>query len=661
MKSLEQRCVNTIRTLSMDGVQKANSGHPGMPMGMADVAFVLWTEFLKHNPAQPNWLNRDRFILSAGHGSMLLYSLLHLTGYNLPLDELKSFRQWGSKTPGHPEVGLTPGVEMTTGPLGQGFATGVGMAIAALHLGAKVNTPSHKIVDHKVYAIVSDGDLMEGVSQEAASIAGHLKLNNLIYFYDDNGITIDGSTDLTFSEDVQARFRAYGWATLQVNGHDRNAIREAIIQANEEKDRPVLIACKTRIGFGSPTKEGTSEVHGAPLGTEEVANTKKVFELPNEPFFIDSEVLTHFRKCLEKGSAWQAQWDTSVSALAEVAPDRIAELQSAISGRASVNIDALLPKFPENPKGLATRKSSNMVLDAVAPNIPGIMGGSADLGASNLTEFKGSQAFTAENRAGNYINYGIREHAMGSIMNGLSLHGSVKPFGGTFLIFSDYCRPAIRLAAIMHQPVVYVFTHDSIGLGEDGPTHQPVEHLAALRAIPNTIVIRPADGNETAAAWKVALTHTDGPVLLALTRQNLPEIARTEKNPASLLEKGAYILADAPDAKPQAIIIATGSEVSVGYQAWQRLTEAGRSVRLVSMPSWELFKRQSSDYQASVLPPDVKNRVSVEAGSSMGWHQWVGDQGKIISLDHFGLSAPYQKLFEEFGITPEAIISSLGY
>jgi transketolase len=645
----------------MDGVQKANSGHPGMPMGMADVAFVLWTEFLKHNPAQPNWLNRDRFILSAGHGSMLLYSLLHLTGYNLPLDELKSFRQWGSKTPGHPEVGLTPGVEMTTGPLGQGFATGVGMAIAALHLGAKVNTPSHKIVDHKVYAIVSDGDLMEGVSQEAASIAGHLKLNNLIYFYDDNGITIDGSTDLTFSEDVQARFRAYGWATLQVNGHDRNAIREAIIQANEEKDRPVLIACKTRIGFGSPTKEGTSEVHGAPLGTEEVANTKKVFELPNEPFFIDSEVLTHFRKCLEKGSAWQAQWDTSVSALAEVAPDRIAELQSAISGRASVNIDALLPKFPENPKGLATRKSSNMVLDAVAPNIPGIMGGSADLGASNLTEFKGSQAFTAENRAGNYINYGIREHAMGSIMNGLSLHGSVKPFGGTFLIFSDYCRPAIRLAAIMHQPVVYVFTHDSIGLGEDGPTHQPVEHLAALRAIPNTIVIRPADGNETAAAWKVALTHTDGPVLLALTRQNLPEIARTEKNPASLLEKGAYILADAPDAKPQAIIIATGSEVSVGYQAWQRLTEAGRSVRLVSMPSWELFKRQSSDYQASVLPPDVKNRVSVEAGSSMGWHQWVGDQGKIISLDHFGLSAPYQKLFEEFGITPEAIISSLGY
>jgi transketolase len=661
MKSLEQRCVNTIRTLSMDGVQKANSGHPGMPMGMADVAFVLWTEFLKHDPSQPQWLNRDRFILSAGHGSMLLYSLLHLTGYDLSLEELKNFRQWGSKTPGHPEVGLTPGVEMTTGPLGQGFATGVGMAIAALHLGAKVNTASHKVIDHKVYAIVSDGDLMEGVSQEAASIAGHLKLNNLIYFYDDNGITIDGSTELAFTEDVQARFRAYGWATFEVNGHDRNAIRQAIIQAHDINDRPVLIACKTKIGFGSPAKEGTSEVHGAPLGADEITRTKEFFELPDEPFWIDSEVLSYFRKCVQKGQVYHTEWQDSLAAFKVTAPERYNTLQASLKGRQSVDIDALLPVFPENPKGLATRKSSSMILDAVAPHIPGIMGGSADLGASNLTEFKGSEAFTAENRAGNYLNYGIREHAMGSIMNGLSLHGSVKPFGGTFLIFSDYCRPAIRLAAIMHQPVVYVFTHDSIGLGEDGPTHQPIEQLAALRAIPNTLVIRPADGNETAAAWKVALTHSDGPVLLALTRQNLPEIARTDKNPASLLEKGAYILADAPEGQPEAIIIATGSEVSTGYQAWQRLTEAGKQVRLVSMPSWELFRLQSIEYRDIVLPPSVKNRVSIEAGTSMGWHQWVGDEGRIISLDRFGESAPYQKLFAEFGFTADAIIEALGF
>jgi transketolase len=661
MKSLEQRCVNTIRTLSIDAVQKANSGHPGMPMGMADVAFVLWTEFMKHNPSQPQWLNRDRFILSAGHGSMLLYSLLHLTGYELSLDELKNFRQWKSKTPGHPEVGLTPGVEMTTGPLGQGFATGVGMAIAALHLGAKVNTVSHKVIDHKVYAIVSDGDVMEGVSQEAASIAGHLKLNNLIYFYDDNGITIDGSTDKSFSEDVQARFRAYGWATFEVNGHDRNAIREAITQAHQVNDKPVLIACKTKIGFGSPAKEGTSEVHGAPLGSDEITRTKEVFQLPDEPFWIDPEVVTQFRKCVEKGQTYQSEWKKTLDSLKEVSPDQYHTLYECMTGRVSVDIDSLLPVFPESEKGLATRKSSSMVLDAVAPHVPGIMGGSADLGASNLTEFKGSRAFTAEDRSGNYLNYGIREHAMGSIMNGLSLHGSVKPYGGTFLIFSDYCRPAIRLAAIMHQPVVYVFTHDSIGLGEDGPTHQPVEQLATLRAIPNTLVIRPADGNETAAAWKVALTHSSGPVLLALTRQNLPEIARTEQNPASLLEKGAYVLADTPGGQPDAIIIATGSEVAIGYQAWDRLTKDGKKVRLVSMPSWELFREQSVEYRDSILPPSVKNRVAVEAGISMGWQQWVGDQGKIISLDRFGESAPYQKLFEAFGFTPEAIISALGY
>lgn len=661
MSNLEQRCVDTIRTLSIDGVQQANSGHPGMPMGMADAAFVLWTEFLNHNPSNPNWLNRDRFVLSAGHGSMLLYSLLHLTGYDLPIEEIKNFRQWGSKTPGHPEHGLTPGVETTTGPLGQGFSTGVGMAIAALKLAGTINTDENPLFDHTIYGIVSDGDLMEGVSHEAASIAGHQKLGNLIYLYDDNSITIDGSTELAFTEDVPARFRAYGWHTIVIDGHDRQAVRIAIKEAQAVTDKPTLISCKTTIGFGSPNKQGTSGVHGAPLGPDEVSLTKKAYNLPDEAFHIDEEVLEFFRSAKDKGLELESGWNHKLEQLKEANPDRYETLMAVTAGKVSVDIEALLPHFPENAKGLATRKSSSMVLDAVAPHIPGIMGGSADLGASNLTEFKGSSIFDATNRSGNYFNYGVREHAMGAIMNGMSLHGSVRPYGGTFLVFFDYCKPAIRLAALMHQPVIYVFTHDSIGLGEDGPTHQPIEQIASLRVIPNVVVLRPADGNETAAAWKTALERNDGPTILVLTRQNLPEIARTDKNSASLLSRGAYILADAPNAKPESIIIATGSEVAIALEAWKKLTDKGESVRVVSMPSWELFRAQDASYQQEVLPSEVTNRVAIEAGTTMGWHQWVGDKGHVIGLDRFGESAPYQKLYEEFGFTSEAIIKALGH
>ncbi|MCC5926109.1 MAG: transketolase [Bacteroidetes bacterium] len=658
MSSLEQRCVNTIRTLSIDGVQSANSGHPGMPMGMADAAFVLWTEFLKHNPTNPSWTNRDRFVLSAGHGSMLIYSLLHLTGYDLPIEELKNFRQWGSKTPGHPEFGLTSGVETTTGPLGQGFATAVGMAVATLKLGAAVNTTDNNLIDHTIYGICSDGDLMEGVSHEAASLAGHLKLGNLVFLYDDNSITIDGSTELSFSEDVQARFRAYGWHTIQVDGHNRDQIRKALTEAESVKDKPVLISCKTKIGYGSPNKEGTSGVHGAPLGADEVTKTKQAYGMPDVPFHIDEDVLNYFRQAIEKGQLAEATWNKQRDTLPT---QQRSALDACTSGHVSIDFDALLPVFPANEKGMATRKSSSIVLDALAPHIPGVVGGSADLSASNLTDFKGNVPFTAENRNGNYINYGIREHAMGAIMNGMSLHGSVRPYGGTFLVFFDYCKPAIRLAALMHQPVVYVFTHDSIGLGEDGPTHQPIEHIASLRCIPNVHVIRPADGNETAAAWKAALQRNDGPTALILTRQNLPEMERSTENSAANLAKGAYVFKDSEHGEAEAIIIATGSELSIAYKAWESLTANGKAVRLVSMPSWELFRAQDNIYRDKVLPPHITRRVAIEAGTTFGWHQWVGDKGNVIGIDRFGESAPYQRLFQEFGLTSEAIINALNW
>lgn len=662
MSTLEQRCVNTIRTLSMDAVQRANSGHPGMPMGMADVAFVLWTEFLKHNPANPKWTNRDRFILSAGHGSMLLYSLLHLTGYDLPLDEIKNFRQWGSKTPGHPEYGLTPGVETTTGPLGQGFATGIGMAIAEKHLAAKVNTSDKKIIDHTTFAIVSDGDVMEGVSQEAASIAGHQQLGNIVYLYDDNNITIDGSTDLAFTENVRARFEAYGWHTLEVDGHDRVAIRKAITQGVAEKNKPTLIACKSHIGYGSPNKQDTSSAHGSPLGPDEIRKTKEFYGVdPDQEFHIEDDVLAFFRKEVDKGAKLEGNWNNIVAEFKKTNPDHYHTLSASTSGKVSIDFDALVETFPENPKGIATRKASGIVLDAVAAQIPGIMGGSADLGGSNLTEFKGHTPFTPEDRAGNYMHYGVREHAMGSIMNGMSLHGSVRPFGGTFLVFADYCKPAIRLSALMHQPVVYVFTHDSIGLGEDGPTHQPIEQLASLRSVPNLIVLRPADANETAAAWKFAFSQNRSPVALILTRQNLPEIARTAENDASLTAKGAYIFKDSANGKPDVIFMATGSEVAIAHEAWKKLTEKGVSARVVSMPSWELFRNQDAAYKEKVLPSSVTNRVAIEAASPLGWHEWTGLDGKVLALNHFGESAPFEKLYEEFGLTSDALVKAAGY
>lgn len=642
--SLEQRCVDTIRTLSMDAVQKANSGHPGMPMGMADVAFVLWTEFLRHNPANPHWVNRDRFVLSAGHGSMLLYSLLHLTGYDLSLDEIKAFRQWGSKTPGHPEHGLTPGVETTTGPLGQGFANGVGMAIAAKHFGARSR------MDHHVYAIVSDGDLMEGVSQEAASIAGHLGLGNLIYLYDDNKITIDGSTDLAFTEDVLKRFQAYGWHTRAIDGHDRDDIRHAIAEAQLVGDKPCLIACRTQIGYGSPNKQGSEESHGSPLGEAEIRLTKEAYGWdPDLQFHIPDDVLAHFRQALEKGAALEAAWNAE-------ADGRDAYLESCFQ-RSAMDLATLLPAYAADAKGIASRKASGNALDAIGMAVPGLIGGTADLGGSNLTAFKGFHAIQKSDYSGNYLHHGVREHAMGAIMNGMALHGGVIPYGGTFLVFSDYCRPAIRMAALMKIRVIYVFTHDSIGLGEDGPTHQPVEHLAALRAIPNNVVLRPADANETSAAWQIALDRTDGPTCLVLTRQNLPTFAQTaDVGPKAA--KGAYVLADA-DGAPEAVILATGSEVAIAMQAHEQLAAEGVPTRVVSMPSWELFRKQDAAYREAVLPATVRNRVAIEAASPFGWTEWTGDAGTVIGIDHFGESAPYQVLYREFGLTPQAVAEAV--
>jgi transketolase len=642
--SLEQRCVDTIRTLSMDAVQKANSGHPGMPMGMADVAFVLWTEFLHHNPANPKWVNRDRFVLSAGHGSMLLYSLLHLTGYELSLDEIKAFRQWGSKTPGHPEHGLTPGVETTTGPLGQGFANGVGMAIAAKHFGAKSR------MDHHVYAIVSDGDLMEGVSQEAASIAGHLGLGNLIYLYDDNAITIDGSTELAFTEDVLKRFQAYGWHTRAIDGHDRDAIRHAIAEAQLVGDKPSLIACRTQIGYGSPNKQGSEESHGSPLGEAEIRLTKQAYGCdPELQFHIPADVLDHFRQALDKGAALEAAWNAE-------ADGRDAYIDACFN-RIDMDLDSWLPRYAADAKGMASRKASGNALDAIGLTIPGLIGGTADLGGSNLTAFKGHQAIQKSDYGGNYLHYGVREHAMGSIMNGMTLHGGLIPFGGTFLVFSDYCRPAIRMAALMKIRVIYVFTHDSIGLGEDGPTHQPVEHLAALRAIPNNLVLRPADANETSAAWLIALSRSDGPTCLVLTRQNLPTFAQTS-DVGPKVAKGAYILAETVGT-PDAIILATGSEVAIAMQAHEQLEAEGVKTRVVSMPSWELFRRQDAAYREAVLPATVRNRVAIEAASPFGWKEWTGDAGTVIGIDHFGESAPYQVLYTEFGLTPQAVAEAV--
>ncbi len=653
---LDQLCINTIRTLAMDAVQRAKSGHPGMPMGAADMAYVLWTRFLRHNPANPHWPDRDRFVLSAGHGSMLLYSLLHLTGYDLPLEELMNFRQWGSRTPGHPEYGLTPGVETTTGPLGQGFANGVGMAIAEAYLAARFNRPGHKIVDHYVYAIVSDGDLMEGIASEAASLAGHLRLGKLIYLYDDNRISIEGSTDLAFTEDRGRRFEAYGWHVQRVDGYDLEGIAAAI-RAAQRDPRPSLIMARTHLAYGSPHKQDRAEAHGAPLGEEEVRLTKENLGWPTEPpFFIPEEALAHFRQALERGRAWEAEWRARFDAYAAEYPDLAEEWRMALAGELPPGWDAALPVFKPEDGPMATRAASGRVLNAIAPRLPSLIGGSADLAPSTKTYLEGLGDFGADNRLGRNLHFGVREHAMGGILNGMALHGGVIPFGGTFLVFSDYMRPSIRMAAMMGLHVIYVFSHDSLWIGEDGPTHQPVEQLAALRAIPNLTVIRPADANETVVAWRVALEHRSGPVALVLSRQALPILDRASLAPAEGLARGAYILAEAEGGRPQVILIATGSEVHLALEARELLAERGVRARVVNMPSWELFDRQPESYRQAVLPPEVMARLAIEAGVSQGWHRYVGPSGDVMGIERFGASAPYKVLQEKFGFTAENVV-----
>jgi transketolase len=655
---LDQLCVNTIRMLAADAVQAANSGHPGLPMGAAPMAYVLWTRIMKHNPSNPTWPDRDRFVLSAGHGSMLLYSLLHLTGYDLSLDELKRFRQWGSRTPGHPEYGHPVGVETTTGPLGQGFANGVGMAMAERYLASRFNRPEHEIVDHCTYAIVSDGDLMEGVSHEAGSIAGHLGLGKLIYLYDDNRISIEGSTDIAFTEDRLARFAAYGWHVAEVSdGNDLDAIEEAVREAKAALDRPSLIAVRTHIGYGSPNKQDTAGAHGEPLGTEEVLAAKRNLGWPPEPaFHIPAEVPAHFRAAVDRGKAAEPAWRDRLAAYEKAYPEQAASYRRCVGGMLPPGWDADIPSFAPDAKGMATRVASGKVLNAVAKRVPGLIGGSADLAPSNKTLIAGETDFQRDAYHGRNLRFGVREHAMGSIMNGMALHGGLLPYGGTFLVFSDYMRPAIRLAALMGLQVIYVFTHDSIGLGEDGPTHQPVEHLAALRSIPNLTVIRPCDANETAVAWRVAVSDVHGPVALALSRQDMPTLDRTVLGPAEGLSRGAYILKEAEGGNPQVILMGTGSEVRIAMDAARDLEKQGIRVRVVSMPSWELFDNQAEDYRQGVMPRGVSARVAVEAGVSQGWEKYTGEKGAVVALEHFGASAPYKVLYEKFGITPERVV-----
>ncbi len=647
------RAINTLRFLSADAVQQANSGHPGLPMGAAAMAFTLWTRHLRHNPRNPHWPGRDRFILSGGHGAMLLYALLHLSGYDLPLDELKNFRQWGSKTPGHPERGLTPGVEMTTGPLGQGFATGVGMAIAQAHLAALF---APELFDHYIYALVTDGDLMEGVASEAASLAGHLQLGRLIYLYDDNRISIDGPTDLTFTEDRAARFEAYGWFVQKVgDGNDVEAL-DAAIRAARAQPRPSLILCRTHIGFGAPTRQDTAKAHGEPLGEEELRAAKQRLGWPLEPrFYIPEDVLAFYRQALERGRQAEDEWNARLAAYKAAHPERAAELERRLRGELPEGWTSALPSFFPDPKGMATRAASGQVLNALSEVLPELLGGSADLTPSNNTKFASATAFQKDNRGGRYVHFGVREHAMAAALNGMALYGGVIPYGGTFLVFSDYMRPAIRMAALAHIPSIFVFTHDSIGLGEDGPTHQPVEHLAALRAMPNLLVIRPADANEVAQAWRMAILRRDGPTALILTRQAVPIITTPEQ--ARGLERGAYVLDSLGREKPDLILMASGSEVSLIHAAGRRLAEEGYRVRLVSFPAWRLFEQQDEAYKEAVLPRAVRARLAVEAGAGLGWERYVGSQGRILSVERFGASAPYPILFQKFGLTVENVVA----
>lgn len=650
-------CVNTIRTLAMDGVQAANSGHPGAPMGLAAAAYVLWTQFLKHNPKNPRWMDRDRFVLSGGHASMLLYSLLFLTGYKVGMNELKNFRQWGSITPGHPEYGHTPGVETTTGPLGQGFTNAVGMAMAERHLAAGFNKGSQKIVDHHTYIMCGDGDLMEGVTSEAASLAGHLGLGKLICIYDDNKISIEGGTQLAFTENVAARFRAYQWHVQRVNGgNDLAAIAQALQAAKAETVKPSLIALRTHIAYGSPNKQDTHGAHGAPLGEEEIRLTKENLGWPSDKkFYVPPAALKTFRKCVDQGKKADAVWQKKFKAYAKNYPELARQWHAAIYCKPLRGWDAKVPTFA-NTGSIATRAASGQVINALAEKLPNLMGGSADLAPSNNTLIKSSFDFQKGSYAGRNIRFGVREHAMGSILSGMALHGGIRPYGGTFLVFADYCRPAIRLAALMKVPVTYVFTHDSVAVGEDGPTHQPVEHLAALRAIPGLIVIRPADATETAAAWRVAIKTVNAPVALILSRQSLPVINRKQYPSAVALAKGGYILADS-DGPPEVILIGSGSEVQLCLEAKERLARKGVAARVVSMPSWELFERASKNYRDKVLPPIVTARVAVEAGISMGWERYVGSRGAVIGINRFGASAPGGTIMEKYGMKASAVVA----
>ena len=669
---LDQQCINTIRFLSVDAVQKANSGHPGMPLGAAPMAYALWTRQLKYNPRNPDWVDRDRFVLSAGHGSMLLYSLLHLTGYDLSLDDIRNFRQWDSKAPGHPERGHTAGVEVTTGPLGQGLANAVGMAMAEAQLAARYNRPGHAIIDHHTYAIVSDGDLMEGVASEAASLAGHLQLGKLICLYDDNYVTLSAGTDIAFSENRAARFEAYGWHTAFVaDGNDVDAIDAALQAARAETSKPSLILVRTHIGYGSPNKHDSFEAHGSPLGVDEVRLTKEALGWPTEPaFLIPDAALAHMREALVRGARDEATWNARMVAYAQAFPDLAAELQHSLRCELPPDWDADIPVFPADAKGMATRVASAKIMNAIAPKLPALTGGSADLDPSTKTALKGLGDFNPPvvvgedtqgsdsagwSHAGRNLHFGVREHAMGAICNGMAAHGGCIPYGATFLIFSDYMRPPIRLAALSKLYVIHVFTHDSIALGEDGPTHQPIEQLASLRAIPGLTVIRPADANETAIAWRVALDTRERPVLLVLTRQDLPTLDRTHYASADGLRRGAYVLSDAPDARPELILIGSGSEVALILAAAERLQGQGIAVRCVSMPSWDLFDAQPQDYRDAVLPSNVRARLAVEAGSTQGWHRYVGDGGDVLGVDRFGASAPADVLLREYGFTVDEV------
>jgi transketolase len=658
---LDQLCINTIRTLSLDAVQKANSGHPGLPLGCAPLGYVLWTKFLRHNPKNPHWANRDRFLLSAGHGSMLIYSLLHLTGYDLPLSELQSFRQWGSKTPGHPENVLTPGVEITTGPLGQGFANGVGMAIGAAHLAAKFNREGFPVLDHYIYAIVSDGDLMEGVSCEAASMAGHLGLGKLIYFYDDNQVTIEGPTNLAFSENVPHRFAAYGWHTTTVeDGNDLAAIEAVIRQAHLVTDRPSLISVKTIIGFGMPTA-GTRKAHSDAPGEDAVKETKRHLGWPEDKtFYVPDEALARFRQCIERGAADEAEWNGLIEKYETAEPDLARSFHETMDGELPAGWEDHLPKF-EPAKEIATRVASGEVINALAPHLPMLIGGSADLGPSTNTDIKDGGSFEAGTHDGRILHFGIREHAMGATMTGISLNGGLIPFGATFLTFSDYVKPAIRLAALSEVQVIYVFTHDSIGLGEDGPTHQPIEQIAGLRAIPHLHVIRPADSHEVREAWRLAILRREGPTALALTRQKVMVIDRTKYASAEGTRRGAYILAEAMDAAgqsvtPQLLLLATGSEVGLAMQGREALQKDGVPTRVVSIPCFEIFEEQDAAYREQVLPPPITARLAIEAGVRQGWDRYLGPGGDMIALDRFGASAPGDIVLRELGYNLDNIL-----